>query len=143
MSALRSSLPKLHDRSLATALLLSEWCLMKKGLLISKLWSTAFSATGISGAALCESGFGVTPEGLCQDCGEFCKECDAIHDCKVCQEGFVSLDGLCLGCADRCGNCDKAGPAKCDRCFQGFHVTQEGICELGATQVAHVAHAHV
>ncbi|CAJ1403977.1 unnamed protein product [Effrenium voratum] len=93
--------------------------------------------------SVCESGFGVTPEGLCQDCGEFCKECDAIHDCKVCQEGFVSLDGLCLGCADRCGNCDKAGPAKCDRCFQGFHVTQEGICELGATQVAHVAHAHV
>ena len=55
MSALRSSLPKLHDRSLATALLLSEWCLMKKGLLISKLrrglvgWTAAMSASLASG----------------------------------------------------------------------------------------------
>lgn len=34
--------------------------------------------------------------GLCQDCGEYCKTCDAINDCKVCQAGFVSIEGQCL-----------------------------------------------
>ncbi|CAK9034654.1 unnamed protein product [Durusdinium trenchii] len=80
----------------------------------------------------CQSGFGVTPEGTCQDCGEFCKNCDSIDNCKVCQSGFVSIKGQCKGCADRCNVCDKAGPAKCDRCFQGFHLTKESICERGA-----------
>lgn len=79
----------------------------------------------------CKYGFGVTPEGLCQDCGEYCKTCDAINDCKVCQAGFVSIEGQCHSCADRCNFCSKAGPAKCDHCFQGFHLTKEAICERG------------
>lgn len=39
--------------------------------------------------------------GLCQDCGEFCKTCDAINDCKVCQAGFVSIEGQCLSSREK------------------------------------------
>ncbi|CAE7317101.1 OGG1, partial [Symbiodinium pilosum] len=77
----------------------------------------------------CRKGFGVTSSGLCQDCGEFCAECVSIDDCKVCRTGWVARDGKCVGCADRCSSCDKAGPAKCDRCFQGFHLNAEGTCD--------------
>ncbi|CAE7895966.1 Fras1 [Symbiodinium necroappetens] len=77
----------------------------------------------------CRKGFGVTSSGLCQDCGEFCAECVSIDDCKVCHTGWVARDGRCLGCADRCSSCNKAGPAKCDRCFQGFQLNSEETCE--------------
>jgi len=79
----------------------------------------------------CHDGFGLTAEGSCQDCGEYCKTCDAINDCKVCKAGFVSIEGKCRSCADRCNYCSKAGPAKCDHCFQGFRLTKEGTCERG------------
>lgn len=78
----------------------------------------------------CEKGFGVTPGGLCENCGAHCLKCRAIGDCKVCEPGFAVHRGKCWSCADRCLKCDIAGRGKCDQCVDGFHL-QSDRCEPG------------
>merc|ERR1711959_308143 len=72
--------------------------------------------------AQCEQGYGITPEGLCDSCGEFCKLCDQAGKCASCTTGYALRDGSCWSCADSCASCELSGPAKCDRCLPGFYL---------------------
>merc|ERR1712008_164688 len=77
----------------------------------------------------CSVGYGITPEGKCEHCGEFCSRCDHAGACSVCQHRFT-LDnaslragaGKCQACGDWCMSCNTAGPGHCDDCMQGFQV---------------------
>eukprot|EP00931_Biecheleriopsis_adriatica_P078958 TRINITY_DN52377_c0_g1_i1.p1 TRINITY_DN52377_c0_g1~~TRINITY_DN52377_c0_g1_i1.p1 ORF type:complete len:940 (+),score=181.52 TRINITY_DN52377_c0_g1_i1:180-2999(+) len=86
----------------------------------------------INRCAECKQGFGVTPGGECENCGDFCTHCRSIGDCRACESGYTVEDGKCMGCADRCLSCLRAGPGRCDRCFDGFHLIGE-VCELGSS----------
>merc|ERR1719433_1796284 len=79
----------------------------------------------------CSDGYGTTPEGKCEDCGEFCSLCDHAGACSVCQDRFT-LDnaslragaGKCQACGDGCISCNTAGPGHCDDCMKGFQVDE-------------------
>eukprot|EP00747_Dinoflagellata_sp_TGD_P222720 gnl/TRDRNA2_/TRDRNA2_94410_c0_seq2.p1 gnl/TRDRNA2_/TRDRNA2_94410_c0~~gnl/TRDRNA2_/TRDRNA2_94410_c0_seq2.p1 ORF type:complete len:299 (-),score=28.52 gnl/TRDRNA2_/TRDRNA2_94410_c0_seq2:243-1139(-) len=80
----------------------------------------------------CEHGFGVTPEGLCDKCGDVCENCDWAGKCTSCSPGYALLKGSCWSCADGCATCSRAGPAKCDQCLAGFRLRNStGTCVVG------------
>eukprot|EP00929_Paragymnodinium_shiwhaense_P065650 TRINITY_DN32891_c0_g1_i2.p1 TRINITY_DN32891_c0_g1~~TRINITY_DN32891_c0_g1_i2.p1 ORF type:complete len:908 (+),score=79.41 TRINITY_DN32891_c0_g1_i2:134-2857(+) len=84
----------------------------------------------------CADGYGLTEEGACEDCGDFCAACDRVGTCKMCVEGYAMArdskgkhTGDCQSCSDRCADCYDSGPSRCDRCFPGFSLqVAERIC---------------
>merc|ERR1711957_63607 len=65
----------------------------------------------------CSRGFGVTPSGRCERCGDFCRKCDAVGSCKDCEDGFALENGRCWSCGNGCKDCQLAGPGLCDICY--------------------------
>merc|ERR1712192_128242 len=72
--------------------------------------------------AKCDQGYGITSEGRCDGCGDFCQNCDQVGKCASCAPGYALRAGSCFSCADSCADCGFSGPAKCDSCLPGFYL---------------------
>lgn len=75
----------------------------------------------------CKRGFYKTDDDKCSPCGQNCADCDSNGKCRRCVKGDMPPSGKC-DCSQNCANCEKSGPGKCDKCRDGYTLTNGNIC---------------
>ena len=65
----------------------------------------------------------------CTPCNAHCTGCLSLARCERCEFGFVRNGGMCVAVGDGIAHCAAWGDDGCQRCEDGFILTEDATCE--------------